>query len=165
MQEVFISVKEYEKQAVRLHDKIQTANKKRDWVALQKYMSEAEELKKRFAQQRFSIEEATPNEEDRTNLLHSVVKLTVLADIMNGAMIEMKERMGKAGILHSDAYDTCEAIIFNTNRLVKAMDELGDSTSLALEALTEHVESQYMFGMDNTINRLLRHEIEIKPAI
>ena len=68
MQNVCISFSEYEKKARWLHDRIVKARSKQDWVALQKYMKEAEELKQRFAQQKFSIEEATPNKEDQTNL-------------------------------------------------------------------------------------------------
>lgn len=164
MQNVCISFSEYEKKACWLHDKIVKARSKQDWVALQKYMKEAEELKQRFAQQKFSIEEATPDKEDQTNLLHSVVKLTVLADIMGGAILEMEERMKKAGIRHSDAYNTSHAIKYNINQLVKAMDDLGEPTTLALEALTDQVESKYMFGMDNYINQLLNQEVEVHVA-
>lgn len=159
---VYISIDQYTKRMEKLRLQIVKARSKNDWINLSKYMHEAKQLDDQFKSQQFSVEDVVASEEDRKLLTHSVLKLTVLSDLMNGALIEMKERMKKAGVHGSDLYDTCLCALRINNEVVKAMDKLGTNSSIALEYITSQFESKYMLGMDNDLMSFLTKGIEIK---
>lgn len=160
-----LSIQEFEKRAVQLRAEIDKSYSQGKWTKAMTLMKEAEELKQTMMSQQYSIEEVVKDEQAGKDLLNSVVKITILCDILNGAMIEYKQRLAKAGITQSESYDLCGSVIRMCSQLTKMMDQSGDHASLMLEYFTNQIEAKYMNGMDNEINSLINNTKEIEiPA-
>ena len=160
-----LSIQEFEKRAKQLRAEIDKCYSKGNWSKTVTLMKEAEDLKQTMMSQQYSIEEVTEDEQTGKDLLNSVIKITVLCDILSGVMMEYKQRLAKARISQSDSYDLCRSITHLCSRLVKMMDNSGPQAALILEYFTEKIESKYMLGMDNEINNLINNTTSIEiPA-
>lgn len=120
------------------------------------------DVKRQFEGQRYSVEQALPDEKSQHEMLEHIVIVSVLSDILSGYLIDMKLSMEKYMISGGDAYDNASIAVRYAQKVVSKLDECGQKASFALAKITEEIESKYMFGMVNDVRQIINRKIEWK---
>lgn len=122
------------------------------------------DVKKQFTEQKFSVEQAFPDNQVQNEILEHIVAVTVVSDILSGLLTEMKSCMEKNRVFGGDAYDNACAAVRLSNTAVRKLEECGNKSTLALSYFTEKIESKYMLGMTNDIRQMIRNGIVWKKC-